>query len=181
MYSLLVVRFQEDSMQWLAEVVARRCSDKRLFFKISHNSQEMSFTGVSFLIKFQAWRLQLYLKKRYRCRCFLLEFWEIFKSFVEYNYFVEHLKLAATEKQARCSTEKLLWKFCENLMALFMTKFSFNKVTKSQLVCLQIFLERASIQMIYSRSYFLQTTQPAFTSSSSTTETSEQCVKSVQN
>ena len=40
--------------------VARRCFVKKVFLKISQNSQENIFVAASFLIKFQASRLQLY-------------------------------------------------------------------------------------------------------------------------
>ena len=44
-----------------SEAVARRCSSKKLFWKISQNSQENTCARVSFLIR--AWGLQLYLKR----------------------------------------------------------------------------------------------------------------------
>ena len=46
--------------QELSEVVARRCSVKKLFLKISQNSQENTCARVSFLIKLG---LQLYIKR----------------------------------------------------------------------------------------------------------------------
>ena len=47
------------------EAVTSRCSLNRVFLKISHNSQENTCVGVSFLIKLQASGLQLYLKRDY--------------------------------------------------------------------------------------------------------------------
>ena len=44
-----------------SEAVARRCSSKKLFWKISQNSQENTCARVSFLIR--AWGLQLYSKR----------------------------------------------------------------------------------------------------------------------
>ena len=41
--------------------VVRRCSVKKVFLKISQNLQGNSYSRVSFL--FQAWELQLYLKR----------------------------------------------------------------------------------------------------------------------
>ena len=45
------------------EAVAQRCFVKRVFLKISQNSQENSCARVSFPIKLQASGLQLYLKR----------------------------------------------------------------------------------------------------------------------
>ena len=45
------------------EVVVQRCSVKKVFLKISQNSQESTCTRVSFLIKLQARGLQLYLER----------------------------------------------------------------------------------------------------------------------
>ena len=42
------------------EAVVRRCSLKKVFLKISQNSQENTCARVSFLIKLQASGLQLY-------------------------------------------------------------------------------------------------------------------------
>ena len=41
------------------EVVVGRCSVNKMFLKILQNSQENTCAEVSFLIKLQAWRLQL--------------------------------------------------------------------------------------------------------------------------
>ena len=45
------------------EIVARRCSMKKLFLKISLNSMQNTCAGVSFLIKLQTYSLQLYRKR----------------------------------------------------------------------------------------------------------------------
>ena len=44
------------------EAATKRCSIKKLFLEISQNSKENTCARVSFLIKLQAWGLQLYLK-----------------------------------------------------------------------------------------------------------------------
>ena len=44
----------------LGRSVLQRCSVKKVFIEISQNSQENTCTRVSFLIKLQAWSLQLY-------------------------------------------------------------------------------------------------------------------------
>ena len=41
----------------------RRCSIKKVFLKISQNSQKNACAGFSFLIKLQIWELQLYSKR----------------------------------------------------------------------------------------------------------------------
>ena len=45
------------------EAVVRRCSVKKVYLEISQNSQEKTCARFSFLIKLQAWRLQLYWKR----------------------------------------------------------------------------------------------------------------------
>ena len=47
-------------IQWNLEVAVRRCSVKKVFWKIWQNSEENTCARVSFLKKFQAWSLQLY-------------------------------------------------------------------------------------------------------------------------
>ena len=42
------------------EAVVQRCSLKKVFLEIPQSSQENTCTRVSFLIKLEAWRLQLY-------------------------------------------------------------------------------------------------------------------------
>ena len=42
------------------EAVAQRCSVKKVFLEISQNSQENTCASASFLIKLQAWSLQVY-------------------------------------------------------------------------------------------------------------------------
>ena len=52
------------------EAVAQRCSVKKVFLEISQNSLEDTCARFSFLIKLQAWGLQLSLKKQLQHRCF---------------------------------------------------------------------------------------------------------------
>ena len=42
------------------EAVVKTCSVKKVFLEISRNSQEITCARASFLIKLQAWGLQLY-------------------------------------------------------------------------------------------------------------------------
>ena len=51
-----------------------RCFIKKVFFKISQNSQENTCIGVSFLKKIAAWRPAALLKKRLKHRCFPVNF-----------------------------------------------------------------------------------------------------------
>ena len=64
---------------------------KKLFLKISQNSQPRNCVGVSFLTKFQASSLQLYEKRDTLTRVFCYEFCETFKN----NFCIEHLRAAA--------------------------------------------------------------------------------------
>ena len=64
-----------------AEALVQRCSVKKVFWKISQNSQESTYSRISFLIKLQAGlTLQLYQKKALS-QVFSCKFWEILKTF----------------------------------------------------------------------------------------------------
>ena len=65
----------------------RRCSVKKVFLKISQNSQENTCVGLAFLLKSQTWGLQLY-KYGTPTQMFDFEFGEIFNSL----FFIEHLR-----------------------------------------------------------------------------------------
>ena len=58
----------------------QRSSMKKVFLKVWQNSQENTCARVSFLIKLQAWGLQLYLKKRLWPRCFAVNFVKFFRT-----------------------------------------------------------------------------------------------------
>ena len=73
-------------------IMKRKCSTRKLFLKISQDSQENTCVGASFLIKMQGFRPPNFIKKRLEHRCFR-EHWEIFKN----TYFEEHLRTAASE------------------------------------------------------------------------------------
>ena len=62
------------------ETVARRCSVKKIFLKISKNSQEKTGVGVSSLITFK--------KKETLTQAFSCKFCGTFKT----TYFIEHLR-----------------------------------------------------------------------------------------
>ena len=62
-----------------AEAVVRRCSIKKVFLKISQNSQEDTCARISFLIKLQAWELQLY-KKETLAQVLSFEVYEVFNN-----------------------------------------------------------------------------------------------------
>ena len=73
-------------VQWyFREDVARRCSIKKLFLKISKNTKTSSWTRLSFLIKF--------IKREASVQRFSCEFCKMFQS----TYFVEHLQTAASD------------------------------------------------------------------------------------
>ena len=58
---LLIINWQQYIREE-AEAALRWSSVKKMFLKFSQNSQENTYTRVSFLIKLQAWGLQLYKK-----------------------------------------------------------------------------------------------------------------------
>ena len=70
-----------------SEAVARRCSIKKVFWKISQNSQEDTCARVSFLIKMQVKPATL-LKKILWLRCFPVDF----AKFLRTPFFIEHLR-----------------------------------------------------------------------------------------
>ena len=65
-----------------------RSSIKKVFLKISQNSQENTCVGVSILINLHASGLQLYQKKETTTQVFSCEFSEIFKN----TFFSEHIQ-----------------------------------------------------------------------------------------
>ena len=71
----------------LTEAVTRRCSVKKVFLKISQNSQENTCARVSFLMKLQAQTCN-FTKKEALIQIFSCEFCEFFKN----NFFIEHLQ-----------------------------------------------------------------------------------------
>ena len=73
------------------KVATRGVLWKKLFLKISQNSQKNTSARVSFLTKLQASELQLY-KKETLALVFSWEFCEIFKN----TFFTEHLRTAAS-------------------------------------------------------------------------------------
>ena len=79
-----------------SETVSRRCFIKKLFLKISQNSQENNRAGVSFLIKLKPANL---LKKRLRHRCFPMNFVKFFKTalFIDFHIKTSHLICTANK------------------------------------------------------------------------------------
>ena len=65
----------------------RRCSIKKVFLKISQNSQEKTCSKVSFLVKFQASACN-YIKKETPAQMFSCQLCEIIKNI----FFTEHLR-----------------------------------------------------------------------------------------
>ena len=71
------------------EAVAHRCSEKKLFLRISQNFQASTCARVSFLIKLQALGLNLnFIKKESLALVFFCELCKIFKN----TFFIEHLR-----------------------------------------------------------------------------------------
>ena len=61
------------------EAVVQRCSVKKVFLKISQNSQENTCARASFLIKLQA-SVSNFIKKETLAQVFSCEFCEVFKK-----------------------------------------------------------------------------------------------------
>ena len=64
-----------------AEALVQRCSVKKAFLKISQNSQESTYSRISFLIKLQADLTLQKKKKKALSQVFSCKFWEILKTF----------------------------------------------------------------------------------------------------
>ena len=69
-----------------AEAVVRTCSVKKVFLKISQNSQEKTCARVSFFNKVTGLKLATSLKKRLWHKCFPVNFAKFLTT-----YFIEHL------------------------------------------------------------------------------------------
>ena len=67
---------QDQCVLFYAEVAVRRCSVKKVFLKLSRNSQESICVGVSFSITLQA----CFIKKKTPKQVFSREFCKIFKN-----------------------------------------------------------------------------------------------------
>ena len=65
----------------------KRCSRKKVYLKISQNSQENTCTRVSLLIKFKARHVTLFKKSLWH-RCFPVSF----VKFIKDTFFTEHLR-----------------------------------------------------------------------------------------
>ena len=76
------------------KAVAQRCFVKKVFFKISQNSQENTCARVSFLIKLQACN---FIKKETLAQVFSCEFCEILKN----TFFTKHLWATAFVERER--------------------------------------------------------------------------------
>ena len=77
---------------WEREAVVQRCSVKKVFLKISQNSQKNTCAKVSFLIKLRNLRPATLLKKRLWHRCFPVNF----VKFPRTPFFTEHLRTTAS-------------------------------------------------------------------------------------
>ena len=99
------------------EAAVRIGSLKKMFLKISQNSQENTFIGFSFLIKLQACRLAgcNFIKKETPIQAFSCEFCEIFRN----TFFTEHLQATASVdnknsfKTEQRSQQEMLYEICD--------------------------------------------------------------------
>ena len=67
-------------LRFVTEAVSRKCSVKKVFLKISQNSQENTCARVSFFIKLQAFALLNFIKKETLTQVFSCRLWEISKN-----------------------------------------------------------------------------------------------------
>ena len=74
-----MIRKSERKESFVSEAVVWRCSVEKVLLEISQNSQENTCARVSFLIKWQAWGLQLY-EKETLTQVFSCEFCENVKN-----------------------------------------------------------------------------------------------------
>ena len=94
-----------------AEAVVQSCSVKKVFLKISENSQKKTCVTVSFLIKLQA-APAASLKKRLWYRCFLVNF----PKFLRTAFFTEHFRwLLLFQSDQQCLRYILFLKYCWKL------------------------------------------------------------------
>ena len=87
----------------ITEAVVQRCSVKKVFFKISQNSQENTCTRVSFLTKLQAWN---FIKKETLAQVFSCEFCEI--SINTFSYRTPLMNASVIRKLRRNEIWKLI-------------------------------------------------------------------------
>ena len=85
------------------EEVVGKCSVKKVFLKISQNSQEYIFARISFLMKFQASGLNLYWKRDSNTGVFLWIWWN----------FLRNLSLTNTYGYCFCTKGLFLQIFCK--------------------------------------------------------------------
>ena len=83
------------------EAVAQRCSVKKVFLEISHNSQENTCARVSFLSKFRPQTCN-FIKKKILVQVFSCEFFEISKNTYSYR----------TPPVAASGTQENLERYC---------------------------------------------------------------------
>ena len=83
-YNLFILYVERFLLGVSLEVVVQRYSVKKVFFKISQNSQENTCVRISFSIKLQAC---YFIEKETLTQVFSCEFCEILKN----TFFIEHL------------------------------------------------------------------------------------------
>ena len=123
-HSSLNSKCHHHSILLITEVATGGVLWKKLFLKISQNSQENTYTRVSFLIKLQAPFATLlkkrpwhsFIKKETLAQVFSCEFWEIFKG----TFFTEHLRRTA-------SVDLLFKKFSRSHSLCDITNLPYNQ------------------------------------------------------
>ena len=108
----------------------RICSMKKVFLKISKNSQENTCAWASFLIKLHASALQFYLKKRLWHRCFPVNI----GKFLRTPFLTEHLWTTFSELRKHYQQKSDLRVYhsaCERLLLNFHPSVTWWKKRKS--------------------------------------------------
>ena len=105
-------------------IFAKRCSVKKVFLKISQNSQKNNSARVSFLIKLGG-KLWNFIKKEALAQMFVCDFREIIKN----TFFIEHLRwLVLTEKYLESSQTFMIEFFRENSQWLLAKKVHHRRI-----------------------------------------------------
>ena len=117
---MLPLPMATKTLQEILELVSRRCSVKKVFLKLSQNSEESTCARVSFLIN--SLRPATLLRKRFWRRCFPVNFVKFLRTLLKKFYFYRTPLLASFEMLLRKSSSESLVNFqnmCENYIFNF--------------------------------------------------------------
>ena len=129
----------------LSDAIVRRCSVKKVFVKISQNSQQNTCATVSFLIKLLVSTCN-FIKKRLLHRCFPVSFVKFLKT----PFFKDHLwwlfLTVEIVSRSRSRSRLVLWNWKKKKA----TEDIFKKFTKFHLVYkIMLFVTHLHVLFIY--------------------------------